>query len=77
MRNNHIVFGLCFHHRWHPIETWERVIVLSASLSYSLVAANIGYVLDWDRYGAEEGAVGVAGVAGFDPSAVAYRWPVP
>lgn len=74
MRNNHIVFGLCFHHRLHPIETWERGIVLSASLSYSLVAANLGYVWDWDHYGAEEDA---PGVAGFDTSAVAYRRSVP
>ena len=66
MRNNHIVFGTCFHHPLHPIETWERMIVLLGSVSFAMVATNIGYVWDW--YDGEDHR--------FDPDEVAYRWNV-
>lgn len=66
MRNNHIVFGTCFHHPLHPIETWERMVVLLGSISFAMVATNIGYVWDW--YDGEDHH--------FDPSEVVYQWNV-
>jgi hypothetical protein len=66
MKNNHILFGTCFHHPLHPIETWERMIVLAGSVSFAMVATNIGYLWDW--YDGEDHQ--------FDPSTVVYRWNV-
>ena len=42
--NNHILFGICFHNRLHPLEWWERTLALAASISFGLVATNIVYV---------------------------------
>lgn len=67
MRNNHILFGTCFHHRLHPIETWERLLVLLGSISFAMVATNIGYLWDW--YDGDD--------LDFDPKAVVYSWNVP
>jgi len=54
-KNNHIVFGICMHHKLHPIEWWERIIVLLGSMSFALLAINIYYLvraLDYsDRVG--------------------------
>jgi hypothetical protein len=47
MKNNHIILGICFHHPLHPIETWERFIVLAGSIGFALVATNIAYIWDW------------------------------
>ena len=66
MRNNHIIFGTCFHHPLHPIETWERMIVLLGSISFAMVATNIGYIWDWYWYYGDEQR--------FDPGAVLYSW---
>jgi len=46
MKNNHIIFGICFHHPLHPIETWERLIVFSGSIAFALVATNMAYICD-------------------------------
>ncbi len=67
MRNNHILFGTCFHHPLHPIESWERLSVLLGSISFAMVATNIGYLWDW--YDGDE--------IEFDPKAVVYTWNVP
>lgn len=42
-RNNHIVFGICLHHKLHPLETWERILQLLASTSFGLVATSLVY----------------------------------
>jgi hypothetical protein len=70
MKNNHIVFGICFCHRLHPIEWWERIIVLLGSMSFALLAINIYYVLwgiddmAYDETSQEEG---------FDPQEEVYQ----
>ena len=66
MKNNHVIFGICLHHPLHPIETWERMIVLLGSISFAMIATNIGYIWDW--YDGEERQ--------FDPRAVLYSWNV-
>lgn len=43
--NNHIFFGICLHHPWHPLEWWERSLALAASISFGLVATNIVFYL--------------------------------
>lgn len=43
--NNHILFGICLHHPWHPVERWERAVALAASISFSLVATNVVYLM--------------------------------
>eukprot|EP00531_Pseudo-nitzschia_arenysensis_P002416 CAMPEP_0116134758 /NCGR_PEP_ID=MMETSP0329-20121206/10821_1 /TAXON_ID=697910 /ORGANISM="Pseudo-nitzschia arenysensis, Strain B593" /LENGTH=299 /DNA_ID=CAMNT_0003629499 /DNA_START=80 /DNA_END=979 /DNA_ORIENTATION=+ len=66
MKNNHIIFGTCLHHPLHPIETWERMIVLLGSISFAMVATNIGYIWDW--YDGDQ--------IQFDPQEVVYSWDV-
>jgi hypothetical protein len=41
--NNHIVFGICLHHRLHPVTWWERILALVASISFGFVATSIVY----------------------------------
>ncbi|KAG7349999.1 hypothetical protein IV203_012596 [Nitzschia inconspicua] len=68
MRNNHIVFGICFCHKLHPIEWWERIIVLLGSMSFALIAINIYYVLwDLDHLVNSENSGNYDSTAGFDP----------
>lgn len=45
-RNNHILFGICLHHRLHPVEWWERCLALIGSISFGLIATNLVY--QWD-----------------------------
>jgi len=52
-QNNHTLFGICLHHRLHPLESWERCLLLLASVSFGLVATNIVYQMD--RYHVYEG----------------------
>lgn len=46
-RNNHIVFGICFHHPLHPLETWERLVALIGSVAFGLFTTNVAYL--WDE----------------------------
>ena len=39
--NNHPVFGLCFHHKLHPVGKCKRVIVLIGSIACGLVISNV------------------------------------
>jgi hypothetical protein len=48
-RNNHILLGICLHHPAHPLETWERYLLLLSSISFGLVATSFVYQL-YDRY---------------------------
>ena len=53
--NNHILFGICLHHPLHPLEWWERVLALVASISFGLVATNAVYeIYQNDRESMEE-----------------------
>lgn len=45
LKNNHILFGICLHHPLHPLETWERCLYLTASISFGLVATGTIYYL--------------------------------
>jgi hypothetical protein len=63
MRNNHVVFGICLCNKLHPIEWWERIIVLLSSMSFALVAINVYYI--W--WGFNEYVIPDENAAGFDP----------
>jgi hypothetical protein len=65
MRNSHIILGICLHHRLHPIERWERIVVLLGSMGFALLALNMYYVLWWNDPTA---------MADFDPSEVLYTF---
>jgi hypothetical protein len=45
MRNNHPLFGICCHHRLHPLRKGHRIILLIASIAFGLAATNIVYLL--------------------------------
>ena len=45
-KNTHIIFGICLHHRLHPVEGWERCLLLASSLAYGLMATNILYQIN-------------------------------
>lgn len=47
MYNNHILLGVCFHHRVHPVEWWERIIALLGSVFFGLAATTFAFL--WDR----------------------------
>lgn len=51
MRNNHIVFGICFADKLHPVEWWERCIALLGSIAFGLAATT--YAQLWDQYDPE------------------------
>jgi hypothetical protein len=40
MKNNHPMFGLCFHHPLHPLRVRERIYICIASVSFGLLATN-------------------------------------
>jgi hypothetical protein len=44
-RNNHILLGICLHHPLHPLETWERYLLLLSSISFGLAATSLVYQL--------------------------------
>jgi hypothetical protein len=46
MRNNHILFGICLHHPLHPVEWWERILMLVGSTAFGLAATTCVYL--WD-----------------------------
>ena len=46
MRNNHLLFGICLHHRLHPLEWWERILAMMGSVSFGLVATMLAALYD-------------------------------
>ncbi|CAJ1951964.1 unnamed protein product [Cylindrotheca closterium] len=44
MRNNHPLFGICLHHKLHPIKSCTRMIALCGSILFGLVMTNIFYL---------------------------------
>jgi hypothetical protein len=42
--NNHLIFGLFFHHKLHPISKWKRIAVLIGSIACGLIIANLLYL---------------------------------
>jgi len=45
MRNNHPLFGICFHHRLHPLGIGQRIVNLIGSIAFGLTATNIVFLL--------------------------------
>lgn len=41
LANNHPIFGICCHHRLHPVRTKIRVLSLLGSIAFGLAATNI------------------------------------
>lgn len=50
MRNNHIVAGICFHHPLHPVEWWERILLLMGSISFGLALTTAAFLLDHSQF---------------------------
>ncbi|KAL7444359.1 hypothetical protein ACHAXH_009959 [Discostella pseudostelligera] len=44
IRNNHQIFGICCHHRLHPIKAKHRLVILLGSLAFGLSATNAVYL---------------------------------
>lgn len=44
LTNNHPVFGICFHHKYHPVGMWERIAALVGSVLFGLAVTNIIYL---------------------------------
>jgi hypothetical protein len=45
MANNHLIFGICLHHKLHPLKTCTRVVVLIGSSLFGLLLTNVFYML--------------------------------
>lgn len=44
IRNNHLIFGICCHHRLHPVKTKHRLVILLGSLAFGLSVTNAVYL---------------------------------
>lgn len=44
MRNNHPVFGICCHHKLHPIGSCQRIIALCGTVLFGLALTNLFYL---------------------------------
>jgi hypothetical protein len=52
IKNNHLIFGICCHHRLHPITAKHRLVILLGSLAFGLSATNAVYLYYlWGREG--------------------------
>jgi len=47
LSNNHMLVGICWHHPLHPLETWERVLAMTGSVSFGLAATTCAYL--WEN----------------------------
>lgn len=54
--NNHPFFGICCHHRLHPVTLGQRLVVLVGSLAFGLVMTNCIYL--YFLYNTDEGVEG-------------------
>jgi len=52
IKNNHPLFGMCFHHKLHPLKVQHRLYLLLASVSFGLTATNCVYL--YNAYNNEE-----------------------
>lgn len=52
IKNNHPLFGMCFHHELHPLKVQHRLYLLLASVSFGLTATNCVYL--YNAYNNEE-----------------------
>mmetsp|Transcript_10972 Transcript_10972/g.20095 ORF Transcript_10972/g.20095 Transcript_10972/m.20095 type:complete len:359 (+) Transcript_10972:122-1198(+) len=43
-RNTHPVFGICMHHRFHPIRLPQRIIILVGSIAFGFAVTNCVYL---------------------------------
>eukprot|EP01082_Thalassiosira_pseudonana_P006305 g6078.t1 g6078 contig20:746436-746813(+) len=53
IRNNRLIFGLCCHHRLHPVTIKHRLIILVGSLAFGLSVTNAAYL--WYLYYGDNG----------------------
>ena len=44
IKNNHSIFGICCHHRLHPIKAKHRLVILLGSIAFGLSATNAVYL---------------------------------
>ena len=44
VRNNHQVFGICCHHKLHPVTIRHRLVILMGSLAFGLTMTNAVYL---------------------------------
>lgn len=44
MTNNHPIFGICWHHEYHPVRGLVRIISLIGSMLFGLAVTNIIYL---------------------------------
>jgi len=44
MKNNHPLFGICLHHKLHPIKSCTRIVALIGTILFGLVMTNIFYL---------------------------------
>lgn len=44
MKNNHLILGICFHHKLHPLKAPHRLYILLASVAFGLAATNCVYL---------------------------------
>jgi hypothetical protein len=52
IKNNHSIFGICCHHRLHPVKAKHRFVILLGSLAFGLSATNAVYLyFFWGRDG--------------------------
>mmetsp|Transcript_23620 Transcript_23620/g.33140 ORF Transcript_23620/g.33140 Transcript_23620/m.33140 type:complete len:338 (-) Transcript_23620:63-1076(-) len=42
--NNHPIFGICCHHKYHPVGFAERIVALIGSLAFGLAITNIFFL---------------------------------
>ena len=45
MKNNHPLFGCCFHHKLHPLRFSHRLYILMGSIAFGLTVSNVIYIL--------------------------------
>lgn len=60
--NNHPILGLCCHHKFHPVGTGKRVVVLVGSMACGLAVSNIIYL--WFLTRSDDGVDGEFAVIG-------------
>ncbi len=58
VRNNHQVFGICCHHKLHPVTIRHRLVILMGSLALGLTMTNAVYLyLIWGMEDHSESAI--------------------
>mmetsp|Transcript_30311 Transcript_30311/g.63870 ORF Transcript_30311/g.63870 Transcript_30311/m.63870 type:complete len:298 (+) Transcript_30311:154-1047(+) len=57
VKNNHLVFGICCHHRLHPVTLKHRLVILLGSLACGMSITNVIYLWHvWQNMGYDDTA---------------------